>query len=70
MSPQRCSSLSLSLNSEVRDTWVPHYNPVAPTPTEPVVSYQNDTWEDAALEEVMAWLEDYLNARRTETPVI
>lgn len=63
-------SLPLPLNAEVRDAWAPHHNPVTPTPTEPVVSYESDTWDDAGLEEVMAWLERYLNARRTETPVM
>lgn len=63
--PLRCSPLKL--NSEVRDSWALHYNPAASSKATPVVNYENDTWEDADLEPVMAWLEDTLKDRRTKT---
>ena len=65
LSPLRCSPLKL--NSEVRDSWALHYNPAASSKATPVVNYENDTWEDADLEPVMAWLEDTLKDRRTKT---
>lgn len=33
-----------------------------------VVDYTPDTWDDADLEPVMAWLEDHLRSRRGNHP--
>ena len=54
--------------AQVRDAWVPHHDTSERPPIYPVINYAQDTWDDADMEPVMAWLEDHVKSRRHKTP--
>lgn len=55
--------------AQVRDAWAAAHTPAPRTKPHDLVSHAQDLWEDARLEQVMAWLEDHLRGRRAKTRI-
>ena len=56
-------NLILFSENKVRDSWAEQVWRSQKKPTAKI-NYQQDTWDDANLEQVLVWLEEHLRARR------